>query len=384
MGSPRKPKKPRRTSAGNISSTFGVIKVSEEMDEDDVQRNMLALTWIDDIVNDSNGSLEYENTSNGVVAVGYLDNVKIQVDVRLCAERALNLDYWEQGHVPAFVNSNEICIEMGDDYDHQVPDLDLCAALLMLLSSKGVPLSMYPSTLYKFMPFEKLKGMLADEDDTVVKNTLGAMGQLACTASLRQLKKALHQAKDESFTITALEALFYGRDINMKPYLPLLVEISNSDNTPSKVSAIEMIGLIVTPSQKEYLPILKRLIHFNDPCVFGPVLDIYIEMAQEDALQDCIHLLQHWGQIWHTFIVRKLCTIQHPMVRTFLSVRYVTNSISSKERGLIERYLNEASETQTEKAVVDYILSRSSFGTLSATSSDDDDEEFSGLGSLFG
>lgn len=384
MGSPRKPKKPRRTSAGNISSTFGVIKVSEEMDEDDVQRNMLALTWIDDIVNDSNGSLEYENTSNGVVAVGYLDNVKIQVDVRLCAERALNLDYWEQGHVPAFVNSNEICIEMGDDYDHQVPDLDLCAALLMLLSSKGVPLSMYPSTLYKFMPFEKLKGMLADEDDTVVKNTLGAMGQLACAASLRQLKKALHQAKDESFTITALEALFYGRDINMKPYLPLLVEISNSDNTPSKVSAIEMIGLIVTPSQKEYLPILKRLIHFNDPCVFGPVLDIYIEMAQEDALQDCIHLLQHWGQIWHTFIVRKLCTIQHPMVRTFLSVRYVTNSISSKERGLIERYLNEASETQTEKAVVDYILSRSSFGTLSATSSDDDDEEFSGLGSLFG
>jgi hypothetical protein len=384
MGRARKPKKPRRTSAGNISSTFGVIKVSEEMDEDDVQRNMLALTWIDDIVNDSNGSLEYENTSNGVVAVGYLDNVKIQVDVRLCAERALNLDYWEQGHVPAFVNSNEICIEMGDDYDHQVPDLDLCAALLMLLSSKGVPLSMYPSTLYKFMPFEKLKGMLADEDDTVVKNTLGAMGQLACTASLRQLKKALHQAKDESFTITALEALFYGRDINMKPYLPLLVEISNSDNTPSKVSAIEMIGLIVTPSQKEYLPILKRLIHFNDPCVFGPVLDIYIEMAQEDALQDCIHLLQHWGQIWHTFIVRKLCTIQHPMVRTFLSVRYVTNSISSKERGLIERYLNEASETQTEKAVVDYILSRSSFGTLSATSSDDDDEEFSGLGSLFG
>jgi hypothetical protein len=234
------------------------------------------------------------------------------------------------------------------------------------------------------MPFEKLKGMLADEDDTVVKNTLGAMGQLACAASLRQLKKTLHQAKDESFMMTALEALFYGRDINMKPYLPLLVEISNSDNTPSKVSAIEMIGLIVTPSQKEYIPILKRLIHFNDPCVFGPVLDIYIEMAQEDALQDCIHLLQHWGQIWHTFIVRKLCTIQHPMVRTFLSVRYVTNSISSKERGLIERYLNEASETQTEKAVVDYILSRSSFGTLSATSSDDDDEEFSGLGSLFG
>lgn len=384
MARARKPKKPRRTSAGNISSTFGVIRVSEEIDEIDVQRNMLALTWIDDIVNDSNGSLEYENTSNGVVAVGYLDNVKIQVDVRLCAERALNLDYWEQGHVPAFVNSNEVCIEMGDDYNHQVPDLDLCAALLMLLSSKGVSLSMYPSTLYKFMPFDKLKAMLADEDDSVVKNTLQAMGQLACAASLRQLKKTLQQAKDESFVVTALEALFYGRDINMKPYMPLLVEISNSDNTPSKVSAIEMIGLIVTPSQKEYLPILKRLIQFNNPCVFGPVLDIYIEMAQEDALQDCINLLQNWDEIWHTFIVRKLCTIQHPMVHTFLSVRYVTNSISSKERGLIERYLNEKSETQTEKAVVDYILSRSSFGTLSTTSDDDDDEEFSGLGSLFG
>lgn len=384
MARARKPKKPRRTSAGNISSTFGVIKVSEEIDEDDVQRNMLALTWIDDIVNDSNGSLEYENTSNGIVAVGYLDSVKIQVDVRLCAERALNVDYWEQGHVPAFVNSNEICIEMGDDYNHQVPDLDLCAALLMLLSSKGVPLSMYPSTLYQYMPFDKLTGMLTHENDTVVKNTLQAMGQLACAASLSQLKKTLHQAKDESFVVTALEALFYGRSINMKPYLPLLVEISNSDNTPSKVSAIEMIGLIVKPSQKEYLPILKRLIHFNNPCVFGPVLDIYVEMAQEDALQDCIHLLQHWGEIWHTFIVRKLCSIQHPMVRTFLSVRYVTNSLSSTERGLIERYLNEASETQTEKAVVDYILSRSSFGTPSTTSDDDDDEEFSGLGSLFG
>ena len=384
MARARKPKKPRRTSAGNISSTFGVIKVSEEIDEDDVQRNMLALTWIDDIVNDSNGSLEYENTSNGIVAVGYLDSVKIQVDVRLCAERALNVDYWEQGHVPAFVNSNEICIEMGDDYNHQVPDLDLCAALLMLLSSKGVPLSMYPSTLYQYMPFDKLTGMLTHENDTVVKNTLQAMGQLACAASLSQLKKTLHQAKDESFVVTALEALFYGRSINMKPYLPLLVEISNSDNTPSKVSAIEMIGLIVKPSQKEYLPILKRLIHFNNPCVFGPVLDIYVEMAQEDALQDCIHLLQHWGEIWHTFIVRKLCSIQHPLVRTFLSVRYVTNSLSSNERGLIERYLNEASETQTEKAVVDYILSRSSFGTPSTTSDDDDDEEFSGLGSLFG
>ena len=384
MARARKPKKPRRTSAGNISSTFGVIRVSEEIDEIDVQRNMLALTWIDDIVNDSNGSLEYENTSNGVVAVGYLDNVKIQVDVRLCAERALNLDYWEQGHVPAFVNSNEVCIEMGDDYNHQVPDLDLCAALLMLLSSKGVSLSMYPSTLYKFMPFDKLKAMLADEDDSVVKNTLQAMGQLACAASLRQLKKTLQQAKDESFVVTALEALFYGRDINMKPYMPLLVEISNSDNTPSKVSAIEMIGLIVTPSQKEYLPILKRLIRFNNPCVFGPVLDIYIEMSQEDALQDCINLLQNWDEIWHTFIVRKLCTIQHPMVHSFLSVRYVTNSISSKERDLIERYLNEKSETQTEKAVVDYILSRSSFGPPSNTSDDDDDEEFSGLGSLFG
>ena len=96
MARARKPKKPRRTSAGNISSTFGVIRVSEEIDEIDVQRNMLALTWIDDIVNDSNGSLEYENTSNGVVAVGYLDSVKIQIDVRLCAERSLNLDYWER------------------------------------------------------------------------------------------------------------------------------------------------------------------------------------------------------------------------------------------------------------------------------------------------
>ena len=87
MANARKPRKPRRTSAGNISSTFGVIRVSEEMDEIDIQQNMVALTWIDDIVSDSNGALHYENTSNGVVAVGYMNDVKVQVDVRLCAEQ---------------------------------------------------------------------------------------------------------------------------------------------------------------------------------------------------------------------------------------------------------------------------------------------------------
>ena len=384
MANARKPRKPRKTSSGNISSTFGVIRVSEEIDEIDIQRNMVALTWIDDIVNDSNGALEYENTSNGVVAVGYMDDVKVQVDVRLCAERALNLDYWEQGHVPAFVNSNELCIEMGNDYDHQVPDLDLCAALLMLLSSKDVPVTMYPSTLYKFFPFDKLTAMLVHEDDTVVKNTLEAMGQLPCAASLRQLKKMVHQARDESLVVTTLEALYYGRGINMKAYLPLLVEISNSDRPASKVSAIEMIGLVVTPSQKECLPILKRFIQFDHPCVFGSVLDLYIEMAQEEALQDCIYLLRYRSEVWHTEIIRKLCTIQHPLVRNFLSVRYITNAASTYEREFIERYLIEGSETQTEKALVEYVLSSSVFGVGSTTSDEDDDDEFSGLGSLFG
>ncbi len=384
MANARKPRKPRKTSAGNISSTFGVIRVSEEIDEIDIQRNMVALTWIDDIVNDSNGALEYENTSNGVVAVGYMDDVKVQVDVRLCAERALNLDYWEQGHVPAFVNSNELCIEMGNDYDHQVPDLDLCAALLMLLSSKGVPLTMYPSTLYKFFPFEKLTALLVHEDDTVVKHTLEAMGQLSCAASLRQLKKMVHQARDESLVMITLEALYYGRGMNMKAYLPLLVEISNSDQLASKVRAIEMIGLVVTPSQKEYLPILKRLVQFDDPCVLGPVLDTYIEMAQENALQDCIHLFRYRNEIWQMEIIRKLCTIQHPLVRNFLSVRYITNAASTYEREFIERYLIEGSETQTEKALVEYVLSSSVFGAGSTTSDEDDDDEFSGFGSLFG
>jgi len=354
------------------------------MDEIDIQQNMVALTWIDDIVSDSNGALHYENTSNGVVAVGYMDDVKVQVDVRLCAERALNLDYWEQGHVPAFVNSNELCIEMGNDYNHQVPDLDLCAALLMLLSSKGVPLTMYPSTLYKFFPLEKLTTLLVHEDDTVVKHTLEAMGQLSCAASLRQLKKMVHRARDETLVMTTLEALYYGRGINMKAYLPLLIEISNSDQPASKVSAIEMIGLVVTPAQKECLPILKRLVQFDHPCVLGPVLDTYIEMAREDALQDCIYLLKYRNEIWHMDIIRKLCTIQHPLVRNFLSVRYITNAASTYERECIERSLNEGCETQTEKALVEYILSANVFGTTNPTSNEDDDEEFSGLGSLFG
>ena len=83
-------------------------------------------------------------------------------------------------------------------------------------------------------------------------------------------------------------------------------------------------------------------------------------------------------------IIRKLCTIQHPLVRNFLSVRYITNAASTYERECIERSLNEGCETQTEKALVEYILSANVFGTTNPTSNEDDDEEFSGLGSLFG
>ena len=83
-------------------------------------------------------------------------------------------------------------------------------------------------------------------------------------------------------------------------------------------------------------------------------------------------------------IIRKLCTIQHPLVRNFLSVRYITNAAATYERELIERYLNEGCETQTEKTLVEYVLSSSVFGEVSATSDEDDGDEFSGLGSLFG
>jgi hypothetical protein len=81
----------------------------------------MAISWIDEIVADSNGALEYENTSTGVVVAAHMGKVKIQIDVRLCAERSLSECYWTQGHVPAFVNSSEICIEMGSGYTHNVP-----------------------------------------------------------------------------------------------------------------------------------------------------------------------------------------------------------------------------------------------------------------------
>ncbi len=375
-----KQRKPHITSAGNISSTFGLIKVEGDFDKDDLQRNIMAISWIDEIVADSNGALEYENTSTGVVVAAHMGKVKIQVDVRLCAERSLSECYWTHGHVPAFVNSSELCIEMGSGYTHNVPDLDLCAALLMLLSSKDVPIEMYPSTLYKFFPFKELQGMLSDKNENVVKNTLSAMGQLECAASLRQLKKALYQTPNEAFVMTALEALFYGRDFNMKPYMALLVELTNSKQKECKVSAIQMLGLILDSTQKEYMHILRRLIRFEHHCVLGPLLDTYILMAREEALPDCLYLLENRKSYWHPEIVRRLCEIDHPLVKQALSVRYLADSTSAEERELIECYLNANCKDSTERKVNDFILS-----SLEPTNSDSDDKEgFSGLGSLFG
>ena len=67
-----KQRKPHITSAGNISSTFGLIKVEGDFDKDDLQRNIMAISWIDEIVADSNGALEYENTSTGVVVAAHM------------------------------------------------------------------------------------------------------------------------------------------------------------------------------------------------------------------------------------------------------------------------------------------------------------------------
>lgn len=375
-------RKPRITSAGNISSTFGLIKVEGDFDKDDLHRNVMAISWIEEIVADSNGALEYENTSTGVVIAAHMGKVKIQVDVRLCAERSLSECYWTHGHVPAFVNSSEVCIEMGSGYTHNVPDLDLCAALLMLLSSKDVPIEMYPSTLYQFLPFKQLRGMLSDPNENVVKDTVIAMGQLRCAPSLRQLKKTLYQTSNEAFVMTALEALFYGRDFNMKPYMPLLVELTNSKQKECKVSAIQMLGHIIDCTQKEYMHVLRRVIRFDHHCVLGPVLDTYILMAQEEAIPDCLYLLENRKSFWHSEVVRRLCEIDHPLVKQALSVRYLTHSTSAEEQELIECYLNANCKDSTEEKVNDYILSSVALNTAEMSSENDD--TFSGLGSLFG
>lgn len=206
------------------------------------------------------------------------------------------------------------------------------------------------------------------------------MGQLECAASLRQLKKALYQTPNEAFVMTALEALFYGRDFNMKPYMPLLVELTNSKQKECKVSAIQMLGLILDSTQKEYMHILRRLIRFEHHCVLGPLLDTYILMAREEALPDCLYLLENRKSYWHPEIVRRLCEIDHPLVKQALSVRYLADSTSAEERELIECYLNANCKDSTERKVNDFILS-----SLEPTNSDSDDKEgFSGLGSLFG
>ena len=117
-------------------------------------------------------------------------------------------------------------------------------------------------------------------------------------------------------------------------------------------------------------------------CVLGPVLDTYILMAQEEALPDCLYLLENRKAYWHSEVVRRLCEIDHPLVKQALSVRYLTHSTSAEERELIECYLNANCKDSTEQKVNEYILSRLVLNVSQKPSEDDD--TFSGFGSLFG
>lgn len=317
---------------------------------------MRALSWIDEIVNGSNGALDYEHTSNGVMVVGYMEAVKVKVDVRVCAERSLNHNHWSEGHVPACVESSDVCIEMGSDFEQYVPDLDLCASLLMLLASEGVPLPMYPSTLYQFLPLQELQNMLGSPDHEVVIHAIEAIGTKQCAASLRQLKRSIYQASDEIFVVTALRALSYRREVNMKPYLPLLVELTNSDRLECKVPAVEMLSLIIDASQKQHMPILRRLIRFNDSCIAVYILSLYVDMAGKEALPDCIYLLQHRDHTWHAQVIRAMCSIQDPLVKQVLSAYYP--AAMPQEKNLIEEYFNDESSCRIEQEVNDYVFSR--------------------------
>ena len=337
-----------------LSTTFGSLEIDTDATPEDVERNLRALSWIEEIVEDSNGVLTYTMDDTNRLIVVELAGVEIIIDVRLCAQRSLSSNHWFHGHVPASVNGGEVCINMSDEYYPEVPDLDLCASLLLLLSAEGVSHAMLPSTLYAYLPLGSVREMLSDSNCDVVKSALESLGLRSCRASLSLLKDSISQAPSSILVFTAVEALLMGRGVKAKPYMPLLVELTNSEESDVKARAIELFCFHLDTNKKEYLPILKRLVQFSDMCVPLFVLRPYALMAESEAIEDLLHILVHGDSSWHEGAVQALMMIDHPLARQALSA-YAMVAIT-EIREAIFQHLRVGPTTSLEETVAAFIV----------------------------
>ena len=337
-----------------LQTSFGAVEVFPFIDDETINKNLRALCWIEEIVAGSNGALTYQKNGSNRLISAHVGEVKIAVDPRLCVERSLGKYHWGSGHVPAFVNGHELCIEMEEAHDPDMPDVDLCVSLLLLLSAEGVKPAMLPSTLYPYLPLCEVKNMLSDSNFTVVEAAIQSLGARRCKASLALLKKTVYHASFAVFTIAAIETLLMGRHVNSNSYMPLIVELTNSDAIDIKARAVEMLGLYVDVGKKEYIPVFKRLVHFDNESVPVYLLRPYGEMAGVEAIEDLLHILHHKDPSWHEFAVQALLSISHPLAHQALAA-YAMVATDGIKTLILEGFTANASSS-SERAVVEFLV----------------------------
>ena len=337
-----------------LETSFGAVEVFPFIDDETINKNLRALCWIEEIVAGSNGALTYQKDGSNRLISAHVGEVKIAVDPRLCVERSLGKYHWGSGHVPAFVNGRELCIEMEDVHDPDMPDVDLCVSLLLLLSANGVKPAMLPSTLYPYLPLREIKNMLSDSDFTVIEAAIQSLGSRRCKASLTLLKKTVHQSSCAVFTMAAIETLLMGRHVNSNTYMPLIVELTNSDEIDVKVRAVEMLGLYVDAGKKEYIPVFKRLVQFDHESVPVYLLRPYAEMAGVEAVEDLIHILLHKDPSWHEFAVQALLSISHSLAQQALAA-YAMVATDGIKTLILEGFMADASSSP-ERAVAEFLV----------------------------
>jgi len=346
-----------------FATFFGDVAVDAVCDDAEVQKNLRALEWIKEIVEGSNGSLFYETKDDSKMVVATLWDTEVKVDVRECAQRSLSSVNWSQGHVPAFVNESAMCIQMGDGAFDGLPDLDLCASLLLLLSADAVPSTMIPTTLYHCLPLKEIVAMLGSGDSDVVEGAISSLGGREGPAAKRLLKQSVYQAREPILCIAALEAIVFGRhQVNAKPYLPLIVEYTMHAPGEVKVRAIELLGLIVDYRDKHLIAVLRRLIRYNHHCVQHYLLQPYVEMAGADAAEDLIFLLKHRPPSWHDEIIRAISSLEAGLARQILSTFYpkAENHLGP----VIAEALRALSSSPGEIAATEFVLGLNHSGPI--------------------
>ena len=338
-----------------IETFFGSLPIRGDIEPYEVQRNLRALDWIEQIVDGSNGGLEYEVSDDRTLVVGVVGHSTVKVDVLKCAERSLEELNYMQGHVPAFVDGAEICIQMSEEAHSEVPDLDLCVALLLLMNANGVKPEHLPTTLYSCLPLSDIKAMFVHEDESVIQSAIDSLGCREGAAAKRLLKQCVYQAKEPTHILAALEAIVFGRhSIKVKPYLPLIVEYTRHVDHAIKVRAIELFGLTLNVKDKALLPVMRRLVRFNHHSVQHLILNSYARMAGSDSVEDFIFLLKHRDEDWQHDIIHALCEIGSASSKQVLIAHYP--KAAPEIQSIISTALLEECTCDSERAAIEFLL----------------------------